>query len=95
LGDYLVNENKHEKFKGVIHIDGTVRSQIVSNGDKQNRLIYDLLEYLYQEYKIEGLINTSFNIRGKPIVHTQNDAIEQAEKMGLDGVIFDDRVHLF
>lgn len=56
----------------VTHVDGSARIQTIKRED--NPLYYDLIE---QFYKITGcpvIINTSFNVRGEPIICTPHDA---------------------
>lgn len=83
LGSWKVKREYASKFNGVIHVDQTVRAQTVTNGP-ENFLIYRLLELMYEKYKITGLINTSFNRRGEPIVQTIDEAREAASEMGID-----------
>ena len=52
-----------------------------------NPFLYDLLDLLDEKYGLKALINTSFNQRGEPIVHTPEDALSSAKTMKLDGVI--------
>ena len=70
---------------GIIHADGTCRIQTVG---KDNPTIYNLL----QEFKkITGhgvLLNTSFNLAGKPLVETPEDALSVLEESPLDAVWF-------
>jgi carbamoyltransferase len=42
----------------------------------------------YTKTNIPGLINTSFNINGKPIVETINDAISVLLQSKIDYIIF-------
>ena len=56
-----------------VHVDKTGRLQVISHQD--NPLYYDLIKNYYQKTKIPIIINTSFNIRGEPIVCSPVDAI--------------------
>lgn len=56
----------------VTHIDGSARVQTISH--EQNPLYYDLLRVFGQKTGCPVVINTSFNIRGEPIVNTLEDA---------------------
>ena len=67
-----------------VHIDGTVRVQIV---DKKNNYRYWM--FINEFKKISGhgiIINTSFNIQGEPIVCTPRDAIRTFGATGLDAL---------
>jgi len=65
---------KHPKdFPGAIHIDGTSRIQTVREEDNPN--FHALLMSYYNKTGCPMLINTSLNIRGKPIVNDLVDAM--------------------
>ena len=55
--------------------DGSIRPQIVT--EEFNADYYFLLKAFERETGIGGLLNTSFNIHGKPIVHRPIDVIEE------------------
>ncbi len=86
LLQYKILPQYSSQLEGVIHIDGTSRIQILTQR-QENPFMWDLLQYLWKEHKLYGLINTSFNIRGEPIVHTSHDALQSARKMQLDAVV--------
>ncbi|GEM_PF-5978768 len=56
--------------------------------------MYDLLNYLDMKYQIPALINTSFNCRGMPIVHTTQEALHDANIMKLDAVVLNCALHI-
>jgi len=56
----------------VTHIDYTARVQTVARDD--NPLYYDLIESFYRKTGCPVIINTSFNVRGEPIVCTPEEA---------------------
>lgn len=86
LLDFPVLRNKQKELQGAIHADGTARFQTIFERN-DNPFIFDLLNYLDQNHNIKALINTSFNSQNEPIVHTENDALNAAKKMKLDGVV--------
>jgi carbamoyltransferase len=57
----------------VIHVDNTSRIQTVTK--KQNYHFYNLIKEFYNQTKVPMLLNTSFNLSGKPLVETFDDAI--------------------
>lgn len=76
---------KSQQIAAVVHQDQTSRVQTVKSSD--NELFYDLL---YQYKKITGLpvvLNTSFNLKGQPIVETPRDALMTFYGCGLDALI--------
>lgn len=90
LGAWKLRPGWAEHFRGVVHADGTLRAQIVSEKDT---FFAELLRILWQRYGIAGLINTSFNGSGEPIVHTGADALASAQRLGLDGVVIAGELH--
>ncbi len=86
LLDFNVLPEKQDELAGAVHADGTARFQTIFK-KKDNRFLYDLLQVLDKKYGIRALLNTSFNSKGEPIVHTEEDAIRSAKKMNLDGLV--------
>jgi carbamoyltransferase len=70
----LVAPVREEKriIPAVTHVDHTARIQSVSRG--QNDLYYDLIREFERRTGVPVIINTSFNVRGEPIVCTPEDA---------------------
>lgn len=93
LGAWPVRPGWREHFAGVQHADGTVRAQVVRRDDPDLRLLAALLDRLWTEHGIAGLINTSFNGPGEPIVHRPGEALETAARLGLDGVVVHGSLH--
>lgn len=68
-----------------VHVDGSGRLQLVKRED--NPLYYDVIK---QYYKLTGtpiILNTSFNVRGEPIVCTPHDAIQCFLKTDIDHLV--------
>jgi len=86
LLDFQVLPERHNELSGAIHADGTARFQTVFQ-KADNPFIYDLLTYLDKKHDVKALINTSFNAAGEPMVHSEEDAKESAQKMQLDGLV--------
>jgi len=62
-----------EKIPAVIHRDGTARVQTVSV--KENPRYYKLLKEFEKLSGVPVLLNTSFNLKGEPIVCSPEDAL--------------------
>ena len=92
LGAWQVQPEWRGALQGVVHTDGSVRAQVVRPEDG-NTWMHSLLEQLWREHGIPGLINTSFNGPGKPIVQRHADALHQAWDLGLDGVVLHGSLH--
>ncbi len=88
LLDFQILPEYQDIIAGVTHINGTARIQMIKKRE-ENPFIFDLLTYLWQNHKIYALINTSFNKKGEPIVHTKKQALQSAQNMKLDAVIVD------
>lgn len=63
-----------KQVPAVVHVDGSGRLQTLARQD--NPLYYDLIKKYQQQTKVPIIINTSFNVRGEPIVCTPTDAIQ-------------------
>ncbi len=77
-----VLENVQNKLEAITHVDGTARIQSVSK--EYNPLFYSIIDEFYKITGIPVVINTSFNIKGEPIVDTPEKAINSAIAMNLD-----------
>jgi carbamoyltransferase len=75
---------KGNDFPDIIHNDNTCRIQTINK--IENPFLYELLG----EYPV--LINTSFNIMGKPILNTYKEALLMKENSGIDEVITDTEI---
>lgn len=60
------------EITAVTHVDYSARVQTVDRGT--NPLYYDMIKKFDEKYDCPVIINTSFNIRGEPIVAGPNDA---------------------
>ena len=67
-----------DAFPAIVHADGTSRVQTVSKSD--NPGFRRLLELWEKETGCPMLLNTSLNIKGKPIVNDEQDAKHFAKK---------------
>lgn len=83
-----VREDKWKVIPSVTHIDGTARVQTVSAND--NLRFYRLLQEVERRSGVPIVINTSFNIRGEPIVCTPRDAIRCFLKTDIDFLVIGD-----
>ena len=69
------------KYPAICHIDKTSRVQTINK--KQNPRMYELLKLFQAHTGCPMLLNTSLNIKGKPLVNTWNDAIDFSETYGI------------
>lgn len=82
LGVFPVKKNKRKVIPAVTHVDGTGRLQIISM--KQNSRYYNLVKKFGQKTGVYVLLNTSFNLKGEPIVNSPENALNTFKKSGLD-----------
>lgn len=86
----LVKEDKRSVIPAVTHVNGTARPQVIS---KEDNLRYWSVVHEFE--KMTGcpvLLNTSFNVKGEPIVNSPSDAIRCFYSTGLDFLILEDYV---
>ena len=77
-----------KKVPGVVHVDGTGRLQSVRR--EWNERFYDLLRAFHERTGVPLLLNTSFNVIGKPILHSVEDALGVFFTTGLDALVVED-----
>ena len=63
---------KRSEIPAVTHVDYSARIQTVNN--KTNKRFYDLISMFKDKTGCPVIVNTSFNVRGEPIVCTPTDA---------------------
>jgi len=84
----MVREEWKEKLSSITHVDGTARVQTVTKD--QNPWLYDLLTQFDEKFGIGVLLNTSFNINGKPILSSYRDAYKLFSESEMDRLLLDD-----
>ena len=71
-----------DRIPAIVHVDGSARIQTVRR--EHNERLYRLLQEFDKLTGVPVLLNTSFNIRGQPIVETPQDAVECFLSTGID-----------
>ena len=79
---FRVKKEYHEKIPSAIHVDGTARPQFVEEAD--NSAYYRLLKEVKRLTGFGVVINTSFNLHGRTIVHTAEDALQDFIDCNID-----------
>ena len=72
----------------VVHVDKSARVQTVTQS--QNNKIYSLLSELKSRNMTPVLLNTSFNVKGQPIVETPQDAISTFLNTAIEALVLED-----
>jgi len=76
---------KSKEIPAVTHVDSSARLQTVKR--EENELFYDLLSEFYNLTGCPALLNTSFNLRGEPIVCNPEEAYLSFMRSGMDYLI--------
>ncbi|NOT85465.1 MAG: nodulation protein nolNO [Methylococcaceae bacterium] len=84
----VIKASKRNEIAAVCHIDGTGRLQTVKQ--EWNPRFHQLISCFYQLTEIPMLLNTSFNVMGKPLVHSLEDAIAVFLTTGLGVLVIND-----
>ncbi len=80
-----VKKDKREVIPAVTHVDGTARLQTVNQ--TLNPTYYDLIARFGEATGVPMLLNTSFNLRGEPIVSTPAEAYNTFSRSGMDALV--------
>ena len=75
------------KMPAITHVDGTARVQTVRAA--RSPRFWALINAFGKLSGVPALLNTSFNIAGKPIVRTPRQAIDTVVEAGLDALVLD------
>ena len=85
-----VRPEVRDKVPAIGHVDGTARVQTVR--EKDSPFFYGLLRAFEDRTGVPVLLNTSFNVRGDPIVEAPMDAMECFLFTALDALVMYDWV---
>jgi carbamoyltransferase len=84
---FQVRPEKKATIAAAVNVDGSARVQSVTRG--QNERYYDLIKHFAAKTGVPAVLNTSFNLKGEPIVNSPFDAIRTFYTSGLDALILD------
>jgi carbamoyltransferase len=82
-----VRDAAKTKIPAVTHVDGSARLQIVAA--ETNPRYYDLIRTFGEATGVPVVLNTSFNLRGEPIVNTPAEALSTFVRSGMDALVLD------
>jgi len=83
-----VRADKHSVIPAVTHVDGTARPQLVFAEDTPR--YYKLIKRFGEKTGVPVLLDTSFNLKGEPIVTSPKDALNTFMKSGMDLLVLED-----
>jgi len=81
---FKVKSNKRKELAAIVHADSTCRIETVN---KENGIYYKLIKRFYEISGIPCLLNTSFNLKGEPIVENPKQAIEDFLRTKMDFLV--------
>lgn len=82
-------KNLYDKYRSIIHIDGTSRTQIIKD---KTSITYKILKELKKKGS-EILVNTSFNISKDPVVFDIFDVFVNMKRMNIKFILMDDGLY--
>ena len=82
-----VKDSYRTSLPSITHVDGTARLQTVFR--EESPRYYGLIERFGEATGVPVLLNTSFNLKGEPIVNTPSDAWNSFSKSGMDVVVLE------
>jgi carbamoyltransferase len=80
-----VRDTARDRIPAVTHVDGSARLQTVHRDTSP--LYHALIERFGQATGTPVLLNTSFNLRGEPIVNTPAEALGTFRRSGMDALV--------
>jgi carbamoyltransferase len=80
-----VRESKRDVIPAVTHVDGTGRLQTVVR--EWSPLYHELIRRFGEATGVPVLLNTSFNLKGEPIVNTPAEAYSTFVRSGMDYLV--------
>jgi len=85
-----VKPEHHKTLPAITHVDGTGRLQTVRR--ETNPRYYALIDAFGRATGVPVVLNTSFNLRGEPIVNTPAEAFNTFMASGMDTLVLGDHV---
>ncbi len=82
-----VRESQRSVVPAITHVDGTGRVQLVHR--ETNPRYHRLIETFGQATGVPVVLNTSFNLKGEPIVSSPEDAFRTFTRSGIDLLVLD------
>jgi len=82
-----VKEDKQHLLPAITHVDGTGRLQTVHRGVSPR--YYRLIESFGEATGVPVLLNTSFNLKGEPIVNTPREAFRTFSVSDMDALVLE------
>jgi carbamoyltransferase len=84
----MVRAEHRQELPATTHVDGSARIQTVSQADNPD--FHCLLRAVGRSTGREVVLNTSFNVKGQPIVNTAAEALETFMSTGIGALFLED-----
>lgn len=85
-----VKQEKQKMLGAITHVDGSARPQLVEK--EINPLYHDLISGFGKKTGVDVVLNTSFNLKGEPIVNTGKEAFSTFQRSGLDILVLGNKI---
>jgi carbamoyltransferase len=85
ITSFDVKREHRDKMPAVVHVDGTVRPQMVTRD--MNERYWRLIDEFGKRTGVYAVLNTSMNIKGEPMINTPQEAIRCLFDTGLDALV--------
>jgi carbamoyltransferase len=82
---YPVKKEKIRAIPAAIHVNGTARVQVVKK--EMNLRFWRLIKTFKELTGVGAILNTSFNLKGQPIVNSPEDAVKTFLSSGIDMLV--------
>lgn len=82
-----VKKDKRKHLGAITHVDGTARPQFVEK--EVNPRYHKLIDAFGKKTGVNIILNTSFNLKGEPIVNTAKEALSTFKRSGIDTLVID------
>lgn len=89
---FIVKKEKRKELAAIVHKDNTCRIQTVNK--EENGRYYKLIKKYAQLTGISCILNTSYNLKGEPIVENPKQAIDDFLKTNMNALIIGDYIVL-
>jgi carbamoyltransferase len=85
-----VRSDRRSRIPAVTHVDGSARVQTVKRED--DPVFHSVISAFEEETGVPVLLNTSFNVKGEPMVQSPHDAVKCFIGTALDVLVLGDAV---
>lgn len=82
-----VRPEKRNVVPAITHVDGSARPQLVFK--EESPRYWKLINNFYQKTGVPLVLNTSFNLRGEPIVNSPQDAFSTFQRSEIDVLVLE------